>query len=69
MNLNERIVDILNNEHLIPGYASKKCKDCRGKGIIEQQIPTIGREFQDIRVLCGCVKKALKKEINEFNLG
>ena len=48
------------NESLMKGYASKKCKDCFGRGYIEVLEPG---EFFSSHYLCRCVEKRVKKEL------
>lgn len=50
------------NESLLKGYASRKCKDCLGRGYIEIKAPA---EFYPQKYLCRCVEKKVKKEFKE----
>lgn len=50
------------NEQLIKGYASKKCKQCLGRGYLEMKDP---ESFDFEKYLCLCVVKKVKKEFNE----
>ena len=50
------------SESLMQGYASKKCKECMGRGYIEMLEPG---EFFTTHYLCLCVQKRVKKELEE----
>jgi hypothetical protein len=63
MTFKERVKDILANPYLISSYANRKCKICLGKGVEERDIDE-GFGLQPHRILCECVKKAIRKEIN-----
>jgi len=47
------------NESLMKGYASKKCKSCFGRGYIEIVEPG---DFFPSHYLCSCVENKVKKE-------
>lgn len=50
------------NESLVKGYASKKCKQCLGRGYIEIKEP---ESLYPVNYLCRCVEKRVKKEFKE----
>ena len=49
----------MQNESLMRGYASSKCKDCLGRGYVELLLPG---EIYAQNYLCSCVYSRLKKE-------
>tara|TARA_Y100001938_G_C8064238_1_gene419174 strand:+ start:74 stop:271 length:198 start_codon:yes stop_codon:yes gene_type:complete len=49
---------ICKNEDLLRAYASRKCKDCLGRGYIELATPLNNAEHY----VCDCVKKRVNKE-------
>lgn len=51
---------VRDNESLLKGYASKKCKECLGRGYKEMAIP---RESSSL-YMCNCVVKNVKKEFS-----
>tara|TARA_R100000315_G_C5233044_1_gene144083 strand:- start:1244 stop:1432 length:189 start_codon:yes stop_codon:yes gene_type:complete len=46
------------NENLLKGYASRKCKNCYGRGYIELSEKSSTPE----KYMCECVAKNIKKE-------
>lgn len=62
MSYKDRLKDLVDNEYLIPAYASKKCRQCRGKGVIEMDIND-GAQFTTYKVICECVRKSLREEL------
>lgn len=52
---------IQENESLIKGFASSKCKDCIGRGVVEITAPR-GKAHD---YLCSCVVKNAKKEFKD----
>jgi len=50
------------NESLIKGFASRKCKDCLGRGVLELAPPGEPRQ----KYVCACVLKNAKKEFTEI---
>jgi len=57
---NDLINAVCNNERLVKFYAKSGCKDCIGKGYRDLQGP--GQDV--VRHLCFCVRKRVKKEVN-----
>ena len=57
-NLQKFLEAVRNNETLIKGYASRKCKDCFGRGVVEMNIPGEGLNFY----MCSCTVKNAKKD-------
>ncbi len=51
--------EVMQNESLMRGYASSKCKDCLGRGYVELLLPG---EIYAQNYLCSCVYSRLKKE-------
>ena len=54
----ETLKAIREDESLLKGYASKKCKDCLGRGYIRLSLP----KDSEKQYMCDCVKSRVKKE-------
>ncbi len=53
---------VMQDENLIKGYASKKCKQCLGRGYLEIKF---AEELHAQNYLCDCVQKNVKKEFEK----
>ena len=60
ISLNQFVKTVRENESLLKGYSSKKCKYCYGRGYIELMPPDERSELY----MCDCVLKKIKKEFN-----
>jgi hypothetical protein len=60
--------DLRDNPHLLPFYASRKCRDCYGRGerTLNVRNEATGFQWVEAKVLCPCVTKAVQKEIKEL---
>jgi hypothetical protein len=67
LTLQQRFKDILENPHLIQFYAKSNCRDCYGRGTRTVSTPNEIGQWQDRKVLCECVKKAVRKEAKELD--
>lgn len=61
MNIQEIVEAARKDENLLKAYASRKCKECYGRGYIEVKPP--GDYVQ--KVMCACFTKNLKKELKK----
>lgn len=61
MNIQEIVSAASKDENLLKAYASRKCKECYGRGYIEIKPP--GDYVQ--KVMCACFTKNLKKELKK----
>jgi len=55
--LQEFLNVVRGNETLIKGYASRKCKECLGRGVVEMTLP----EEEPAVYVCSCTIKNAKK--------
>lgn len=63
--IQNRLTDLITNQHLLKFYASKKCKTCLGRGIQTISVPADNGNWENTQSICSCVKKAIKKESND----
>ena len=57
--LSDFLKALRNNKSLMMAYASKKCKDCLGRGYVEVKFP---EDYSAIEYMCSCVVKKAKQE-------
>jgi len=63
-----RLEDIKTNTHLLQFYAKASCKKCRGRGVNEFSVSR-GKQVHNYVLLCDCVIKAVRREVNELQNG